>query len=181
MLLEMKYSYSVVMINLPIFLSEELFSWGKKLIPDNILVENDEAGGREDEFHVTVKYGLVDSTPSPKLIRILSDFKPFMVGIDKVSLFKNGEKKGFDVVKCEVISEDLRKLNKKICDSCKFVDEYKTYNPHVTIAYVKPDSCNHLVGEFPLKDKFNVNEVIFSSGGESDGKRFSRNIKLGGN
>ena len=43
----------------------------------------------------------------------------------------------FDVLKCAVKSKALKDTNKEIVDKFETHSEYKDYNPHVTIAYMK--------------------------------------------
>jgi 2'-5' RNA ligase len=60
--------------------------------------------------------------------------------IGKLSLFK---KKNEDVLKLEVKSQCLRKLNKAVGKVDDLPGEtFKKYKPHITVAYVKKDSVN---------------------------------------
>ena len=181
MIFEQKYSYSCLMCSTPLPIVKRLLSWSNNNVPDNKLVVNEEAGGREKDYHITVKYGLIESTPSEKLLEVLRNHPPFKVKIGKTSQFKNGLTKGFDVLKCEILSPELIKLNKLVCDSVKHVDTYAGYNPHLTIAYVKPNSCNHLENQYPLGDlnEFVIDRVMFSGNGDDSNKdRLKEVIKL---
>ena len=161
-------------------IAKRLFEWSLKHISDDLLVLKEDIKGREDEPHITVKFGLLERTPSEKLLEIIKNTRPISVKIGNISLFKNGKEKGFDVVKCEVVSESLHELNKLISETCKNEDEYKTYHPHLTVAYVKPDSCNHLNGLNPLGNlnEFVINEVVFAGSGDDNKKRVKQIIKL---
>lgn len=175
------YNYSCLMINAPDSISRRMLGWGKKFIPDDILMINDDAAGRETEFHVTVKYGLLETAISNTLFSILENYKSFPIRVGPVSLFKNGSTKGFDVVKCSVESPELRELNRLVCENCPHFDTYKQYNPHLTIAYVKPDTCDFLIGQNPLGqlNEFVAESVVFASSGDStDGKRLKERVSL---
>jgi 2'-5' RNA ligase len=167
------------MTNLPDKLAKVIQNWGLANIPEkDVYVDGDNAKGREDESHVTVKYGLVDAKPSRELLGILKNTKPFDIELGPISLFRNDN---FDVVKMEVISPELRALNSKICKACPNEDKHPEYNPHVTIAYVKPGAGDRFEGQSPwdwveklgvsdLKSegKFRAAGVVFSSKDEGE-------------
>lgn len=54
--------------------------------------------------------------------------------ITDVSVFKN---KDFDVLKCSVSCDGLFETNKEISNNFELHTEFKTYHPHITIAYMK--------------------------------------------
>ena len=50
----------------------------------------------------------------------------------------NPEDKDYDVIIVQVESDDLQKLNEKLCNNVEHDDlQFKEYHPHVTVAYVK--------------------------------------------
>lgn len=128
--LKYSYDFSSVQINLPEKISDEIYNWGLKNIPDNILSKD----GRESQIHITVKYGLhiTDFT----LVRdlFINTIKPICIILGKITLFNN---EGFDVIKIDVSSPDLMKLNKLINRKFETTDTYPDYIPHVTVAYIK--------------------------------------------
>jgi len=134
------YKYASTQIDVPPEQADVIWQWGYTNIPDEIL---DAENGREHEQHVTVKYGLL-ADKTPMLLRQLGkEFAPFPVYIGKVSLFRNER---FDVVKLDVESPWLRKLNARISAELPNEDSHPEYHPHITVAYVKPGTANHLEG-----------------------------------
>jgi 2'-5' RNA ligase len=99
-------------------------------IPDEAIAED----GREDNPHITIKYGLHVDTPE-EVAAAVADFPPVKVVLGSASVFKGDT---HDVVKIDVESADLRALNKVISDAVAHTDTHPTYNPHITLAYVKP-------------------------------------------
>ena len=147
----MAYDYSCVVAPLPDDVSEEIRSWGVKCIPEFDLGDD----GREDNIHVTVKYGL--HTVDPFAVRdYLMQQKPIKAILGKTSIF---ESDSHDVVKLDVHSPQLHALNKTIADNFAVTDTYPEYIPHVTIAYVKPG----LGIKYDGRDYFDGREVILNS------------------
>ncbi len=133
-------------------------------IPDAHLAED----GREDEPHVTVKYGLHTGNPD-EVKRLLADEGPTIkLKLGKTSLFPANHEEGFEVVKSDVESPDLHRLNKKIA-RLKHTDSHPSYQPHATVAYVKIGKGKQYAGDTSLNGKeVEVDHVIFSS---KDGKK----------
>jgi hypothetical protein len=91
--------------------------------------------GREEETHVTVRYGLHTEVPEP-VERLLRGIGPIQLHLGKVSVFDGRESgKPYDVLKVSVTSPDLKQLNWRLgaLPNTQTFD----YNPHATIAYVK--------------------------------------------
>lgn len=127
--------------------------------------------GREDDIHVTVKYGL-HTTKAEDVRKIIEKEKPIQITLGKISLF---EQDGYEVVKIEVVSPGLHALNKKISKGLKCTDTFPVYKPHVTVAYVKPGEGEAMEGKCSLTGKsFVADEVVFCP---SKGER--KIIKLG--
>lgn len=157
------YPYSSLQINVPSILSKEIIQWGEDMIRDEEVYDPpyDQLRGREDEIHITLLYGV--HTSDPEFFQpILSEERSFEVKLGVISLFTTND--DFDVVKIEASSPTLHYLNQFLRKNVSHTPYYYTYNPHVTIAYVRKNSCNHLEGENYFKDwKWRVNTVVFSS------------------
>ena len=138
---ENQHDFSSTQINLPKTLANEIIAWGREYIPDSFLYNKQES--RELEIHVTVLYGLRDEDPD-KVKEILETERPVKFKLGKISAFDTNEE--YDVIKIEVISPNLHKLN-KLLKVLPHQDSHPRYNPHVTIE-----------GEI-----ISAKEVIFSS------------------
>lgn len=167
-LVEDKHKYSTVQFDLNDDLRQRLIAYGQK-IPDDDLA----AKGRETNVHITIKYGL--HTNDAAAVRdILDGVKSFTVKLGKVSAFyadnqstKDGVKrsgKDFDVLKIDVVSQALHRLNRRIADALEHTDTHPTYSPHVTIAYLKPGTAADYAGsdEFAGEEMV-VDKLIFSN------------------
>jgi len=153
------YDFSSTQVNLPSNLSDKILSWGKNNIPDDVLYDR-KGFGREDEIHATVLFGLHDMQPNA-VEKILQDAKPIKLELGKISLFSSDE---YDVVKINVKSPDLHRLNTKLKSSLEYTSTHPGYKPHVTIAYVKKGEGKKYDGNKTFDgDDATIDEVIFSS------------------
>ena len=115
-------------------------------IPDEeVYTEKDEEYGIEHETHVTVVPCLDNDVNLDRIKEMLEPLEKYKLMLNNISMFTNNEK--FDVLKCDANSFILKDTNKKITSKFPTHSEYKEYNPHVTIAYLKKD-----IGEKYTKD-----------------------------
>jgi len=154
-----EYRLSTTQIDLPKDLAAEVIAWGKDKIPDADLVQDEkESMGREDEMHATVLYGIKEDPE--KLSDVVAKFGPFEVRLGLVTIFKDA--KDHDVVKIDVESPDMQKLHKAIKDGVEHEESYPTYAPHVTIAYVKKGTGDKVLGSDAFRGKkFKVEHVAY--------------------
>lgn len=109
---------------------------------DDLYDPKDDTGfGKEHEPHATILYGLHTDIPDEDIVDEIDKIKKPTIKLGKVSSFSNEK---FDVLKFDVESEDLHKLNKKFA---KFpnTNDYPVYHPHTTIAYVKPNMAKKYI------------------------------------
>ena len=151
--------------------AKKIIEFGKR-IPDRELYTeaDDDSYGREEEPHVTVRYGL--ATDDPKEISGLSALQPIAAKMGKVSIFEADK---YDVVKVEIISPALTAANKKVGELVDLPGEtFKDYQPHATIAYVKKGEGAKYVGDITFEGV----EVSFDAINLTDRKGKTHSIKL---
>jgi len=161
------YSFSSLQFDLPQFLADKVMDWGQKHIPEKNVFTAENKFGREDNIHLTVLYGIHAQEPH-RIVKILRSYPQFNIKLGPISLFTTDER--FDVLKIDVKSEDLMKLNKFIRDSIPYSTKHKSYQPHITIAYIKKGTCRDLVGKQPFDQEIEVKNLIFSSKNGSKSK-----------
>lgn len=151
-------SYSCLMLDLG-FLKAEFDELQEKICPCEIY-DLEPGYGLENEPHITIKYGLHEQ----RFDQILSKmkFKPVTFSLTEISLFENDK---YDVLKFDVKSKDLHKLNKIVSDNFDCTDSYPNYHPHSTIAYLLPGKGNYYT---KLKARiigktYSSNRIIFSN------------------
>lgn len=161
------HDYASTQIQIPADLAGVIRRLGRS-IPDEDLYtvekETPEASawnyyGRETDYHITVKYG-IKSDDIEEARRIVARHDPFEITFSTVSFFTGDP--DYDVVKVDVKSPELRKLNAAISKGLDCIDAYPTYNPHATIAYINKGTTGNLAGNELLKDKkFYATTVMF--------------------
>lgn len=149
--------YSSTQVDLPEPLAERVLSIGRA-IPDVDLAED----GRETKPHVTVKWGL-HTNDADEVRAILAKEAPFTVTLGKTSFFPNGESGSGDVLKVDVTSARLRRLNKQIGQALEHTSTHPGYQPHVTVAYLKPGRGKAYEGDDALAGtEMTVDRLVFS-------------------
>lgn len=155
-LLTEAYKYSCVMAMVPKEVCP-IFTHFQKLIDPSDLDPNEEKQ-LEDEFHVTVLYGLVDNRPD--MVRSLfKDQHSFLIELRGCTLFENEG----DVLKVDIHSEELEKMNKLLKDNCKNEDKYPDYHPHLTIAYLKKGAGKKYISNSFDGVSLPISKLIFSN------------------
>lgn len=146
----MKRDYSSTHVKFDSILSKIILDEAKNLIKSDDVYSLSQ--GYETNPHVTILYGIHDDRPSVELTEIIKSYPKFTISLGNISLFYGDETGSlFDVVKLGVNSTDLHILNNAFEECCEFTSKFPTYNPHVTLAYVKKGLYDHLDGLSTLK------------------------------
>lgn len=156
------YPFSSLQFNLEKLATRKIILWGEDNIPDDIIYKDPEQPqyGREYESHVTVIYGIHDETPK-EIKRLLYKQKPFHIEFGKISVFDCPK---FDVVKIEVESIELRRINKIIHDHLEVTNGNNAFRPHVTIAFLKKGTGEEFKGRDDFAgNRMLVDRLVFSS------------------
>lgn len=172
-----KYEFSSTQVNLPESIAKS-FRQYSAAVPDDKLAPEEAAGygggtsatGRENEPHITLLYGLHGDDPSG-VVKLLSGVGPIKAVLGKTAIFPASESGGADVLKVDVESVDLRRLNKKIADSLPHTTAHPIYKPHATLAYLLAGEGKAYAGKIVpgvTGRKIKLNSVVFSA---RDGKR----------
>ena len=106
---------------------------------DDLYTElNDDSYGLEMQPHITLLYGIHEDKIDPSVIIDMMEqkLKPLTIEIKDIDVFENDK---FDVVKYNVpITDQLQEIRDLFMESFENTQTIDKYNPHVTIAYVKP-------------------------------------------
>lgn len=164
------YDFACLMVKVPKEQADFIQGWSRQHIPDEWLTDK-ENEGREDDCHITVKWGIQVSQPDGRLRQVVGATKAFPVHFGKISLFRNGTA---DVVKLDIESPWLRALHARVKASVPNQETHPSYIPHCTLAYVKPGTADALEGQEVFGQSgapaatFYVYDLVFKAPGEKD-------------
>jgi 2'-5' RNA ligase len=130
------YEYGCVML----YLSPDETWWNNRqssISEDDIYrgTEEDPGYARENEPHVTILYGIHSDVPDEKVEEMISKMTGPELTLKEISMFDNAHR-GFDVVKFDIESDDLREMN-NMFKELPHTNDYPDYHAHATIAYTK--------------------------------------------
>lgn len=155
-----KYEHSSTQANLPPDISKSVLVMSSQLKTKDLADD-----GRESTPHITVKYGLHGENVG-SVRKLLANESPVRVKVGDVSVFPATNERASDVVKIDVQSDDLARLNRKIAESVPNTETQKGYKPHITLGYVKPGLGEQYAKKIKntLKGKTVTLDVITFSG-----------------
>lgn len=126
-----------------------------------------EGFGGEQKPHVTLLYGIHTDVPDEDVEKLIDEIKSPKIRLGKITSF---EQKEFDVLKFDVESKDLMKLN-KVFKKLPHTETY-SYHPHTTLAYVKKGKAAEYIekmgGIEPLQ--VSIDQVEYSKADKSKKK-----------
>jgi hypothetical protein len=147
-------------------------------IPDTDLYTEEDDYGRETKPHITVLYGLTEHTPekASNVVRsALPPGQPITVTLGKTSLFENEK---YDVLKVDVESPSLRRLNRAL-RRLPHENDYPDYKPHMTIAYLKKGEGKKYAGDNRFEGRqLSFDSVTFSPPKNQDGNRTTTDMPV---
>jgi len=132
--------FGCLMVRLPVADSVEIQKWVDENIPSDVIITP------ERELHVTLLYGIKPEVPLSE-VQAFVEKQPYVVfRTTSIGLFKQDNQ---DVVKITVDSAQLAEINRSLKEylgEANVEPSKYDYNPHITLAYVLPGSCDHLDG-----------------------------------
>lgn len=145
------YSCAMAYLNRNSDVAKQVLEYGKE-IPKEELTKED---GLETEPHVTILYG-IHITDHKEIFETLDHTEQIKGKLGKISFFENDD---YNVLKIDIHSTTLNKLNKRLEDKLEYTNDYPDYHPHMTIAYIVKDA--DLDKYKKDAKKFEGQEVVF--------------------
>jgi 2'-5' RNA ligase len=150
-------------LNIDSKISKSIVKWCIENIADEDVYEDpeDKSLGREDDIHVTVLYGIKNNDDYDKFDEIIKSENAFEIEIGDITIFEGSETgRPYDVVKFDIISDDLKKLHNKIKSKIDNDYSWPDYKPHMTLAYVKAGIGSKYSG---MENEFTGTKISVSS------------------
>lgn len=166
------------MMSMPYDIASMVAAWSAKNIPDSSLADS----GREGYCHCTILYGFPQNVPFADVQAFLNyeygfdiEGSKVFIQLGKIKRFTGNPE--YDVLVIEVGQGLLiRQMHYALKDKFGVKTDYPTYNPHVTIAYVKPGELTHLDGNATFDGLVaNCEKMTYSTG--PSGARDVKTIK----
>jgi 2'-5' RNA ligase len=126
------------------------------------IAEKDLAGRGRDigPPHVTLRYGIQGDDISA-IEALLMTLKPFAVTLGQISSFPPSATREVAVVIATIECPELHALHQRLGEVVDFAEPAHEYEPHVTIAYVRPEVAEKYVGnQITAGHRFVVTEVL---------------------
>jgi hypothetical protein len=155
-----EYKNCSTQVNLPQDMAKAVMAWGqRKIEPENLYDDGENACGFEDDIHCTLLYGLTDDDPKA-VAKLLSRFGRFDVRLGLVTAFLDNPK--YDVVKIDVEAPELMLMHYILKGNLPNSNKFPTYSPHITAAYVKKGSAMGVMGDASFRGMtFDVSQILF--------------------
>lgn len=129
----------------------------------NHIAEPDLAGRGLDTgpIHITLRYGIQGEDIST-MLPLLAAHHPIAATLGSTSSFPpSAASPDVAVLYARITCPELHILNRRLGETMEFIETGYTYEPHVTIAYVKPQAAQKYVGN-SITDghTFVISEVV---------------------
>jgi 2'-5' RNA ligase len=153
-----KNDYGCLMAMVNDIYSRKILNFNYDLIDEESLHVKGNDYGRECNCHVTLKYGFTKNYTDSEMKKIISKIKPFTIRVSGISLFEGD---GFDVVKMDVKSDILHKINGDL-SKLPNEDKHPIYHPHLTLEYVKKGLGKKFIKQQKKFSNIPINTLLYS-------------------
>lgn len=134
----------------------------------NVIEHPEETCGLEDHPHITLLYGLSGHKDQVAETAMASDYLNGKFG--PINKFSNKDR-GYDVIWISLKDHNLTPFVDSLQENTGVKSKFPTYTPHMTLAYVLPESHDHLLGQEPLEGmEFTCDRVSYKDNAETGGK-----------
>jgi phage portal protein BeeE len=136
------HSFATTHIGLPDPIAHALLTFAGGIAADDLA-----ADGIETDPHVTVLYGIHSDDPAA-VVALLADEPPPTLTLGDLTLFPAAPGADHEVLKADVLSDDLHRLHDKMVAALEATQTHPTYQPHATVAYLKAGTGEKYIGKF---------------------------------
>jgi 2'-5' RNA ligase len=126
------------------------------------IAEKDLAGRGRDigPPHITLRYG-IEGDDVCAIKALLMTLKPFAATLGPTSSFPPSATRDVAVIIANVACPELQALHQRLGEVIEFMEQTHEYEPHVTVAYVRPEVAEKYVGnQITAGHTFVITEVV---------------------
>jgi 2'-5' RNA ligase len=126
------------------------------------IAEEDLAGRGRDigPIHITLRYGIQGEDVSA-IKSLLMTQRPFTVTLGPTSSFPPSATREVAVVITTIECPELQALHQRLGEVVEFAEATHEYEPHVTVAYVRPEVAEKYVGNrIAVGHRFVISEAV---------------------
>jgi len=158
-----QYDYAIVKANVDF---PELKEVQSEIDKDELYQDESNKFGLENNPHVTLLYGIHKEVTFDEVKEVIDKLElPDEIKITGISKFEN---ENYDVLKFDVDSTDLSKINSAL-RKLPYTNDYDEYKPHITIAYLKPGEADKYISKnYNNTKKISIKTIDFK---EVSGKK----------
>lgn len=147
---------SIIYIDIPDPFKTSLLRFAKSEIYQHDVISY------EEHLHITLMFGL-HSNDVREVKESLGEFIPIRVMFGKTSMFMADSYRPTDVVKIDAFGQSMVRL-RRVLETLPHTSRYKTFTPHITLAYVEPHTAIQYIGNNPaIGHKFISDHVVFAT------------------
>lgn len=165
---EFKYEYGCVMMHFDVSEWNEIHK-----IIDKDDVYDEDGFGYENDAHITLLWGLLDSVQDKDVKDIITGLPKPYIELTDIDIFQGTE---YDVVKFNITNQLLNDIN---CNLSTLPNKqtYPDYHPHMTICYVKAGRGCKYIQKLDKTIIIKPNKIIYSKPSK-EGKKIEVDLKI---
>jgi len=165
---EFKYEYGCVMMYFDIQEWKEILK-----IIDKEDVYDEDGFGYENDAHITLLWGLLDSVEDEDVKKFLENLPKPYIELSNIDIFQGTE---YDVVKFNVTNQMLNDINSDL-STLPNKQTFFEYHPHMTICYVKAGRGCKYIQKLDKTIIVKPSKIIYSKPSK-EGKKIEIDLKI---
>lgn len=152
------------MLRVPPELSAKISEWAAAHIkPEDLYTEDGK--GLQKDHHITLAPQINDESADEHIMKVMNDTAALSPDLGDIGFFVNPRPdKQYNVLKIAVDPAQLIPVREKVIQGIGMYNPSHEFNPHITIAYLKPGACQELDGDQSFKGMAcPINSCIYSA------------------
>lgn len=156
------YGATSLLIGFNKTINNTIISFAQAHIPPELQKDPDNSQGIVTEPHISLLTDIDDAFLDFEIKKIIEKIPSFKITFGEISFFKNDD---VDVIKIDIESGPLHDIHYNIRSMIPNHYKFEEYNPHCTLAFVKPNTCDNILTHksFFRGINFTVQTINFNS------------------